>query len=207
MNQWIFYVTGKNSPGGRCSSRQVLVNGQLCTFDHSAQYFTVSDSRFAKIVSFLHRKGAVKEWKGKIGHLKDGIFTVDTKLTQAFVGVNGMADIPKCLAGSLHLKGSTWVGNVLWDTTIKKWKVDRYGYFDYLVIAHNGKCADKLMANSGATDVHTLTQVRFCDRLLMRDKRMQLCSIWALLVCFPSSLRLPFEGNYNICSVFIVIMF
>merc|ERR1712168_699228 len=26
-------------------------------------------------------------------------------------------------------------------------KVDRHGHFDYLVIAHNGKCADKLMSN------------------------------------------------------------
>ena len=172
-----------------------MVNGQLCTFDHSAQYFTVTDSRFAKIVSFLHRKGAAKVWKGKVGHLKHGKFSQDSNLTQAFIGVNGMGDIPKCLASTLNVQTETWIGNVKWDELAKKWRVDRHGFYDYLVISHNGKCADKLMSNAGADKVHKLTQVRFGDRLNIRDKRMQLCSIWALLVAFPTSLKLQLEGR------------
>lgn len=194
VNNTTVFDTGKHAPGGRCSSRQVIVDGRVCVFDHSVQYFTVSDSRFAKIVSYLHRKGAVKVWNGKLGHLKSGNFSEDKSLTQAFIGVNGMQDIPRCLAENLNVKQSTWAGNIHWEVGSRKWKVDRYGYFDYLVIAHNGKCADKLMCNAGVPTIHRLTQVRFCSRPDLKDRRMQLCSIWALLVCFPTSLKLTYEG-------------
>ncbi|XP_053384551.1 renalase-like [Mercenaria mercenaria] len=194
INNTTVFDTGKHAPGGRCSSRQVIIDGRAHVFDHSAQYFTVTDSRFAKIVSYLHRKGAVKIWNGKLGHLKSGKFSVDKNITQAFIGVNGMQDIPKCLAETLNLKNSTWAGNVSWEAASKKWRVDRHGYFDYLVIAHNGKCADKLMSSAGAPQVHRLTQVRFCHQPDLKDKRMQLCSLWALLVSFPTPLKLPFEG-------------
>lgn len=194
INNTMVFDTGKHAPGGRCSSRQVMIEGRACVFDHSAQYFTVTDSRFAKIVSYLHRKGVVKTWCGKIGHLKTGKFSEDKTLTQAFIGVSGMKDIPQCLAESVNLKQSTWAGNISWESELRKWRVDRHGYFDYLVIAHNGKCADKLMSNAGAPQIHKLTQVRFCQQPDMKDKRMQLCSIWALLVSFSTSLKLPYEG-------------
>ena len=197
---WRFFrvkcVSGKNAPGGRCSSRNVAIDGKMCIFDHSAQYFTVSDPRFAKIVSFLHREGAIKEWTGKIGHLKRGQFSKDERLTQAFVGTEGMQTVPKCLAALVNVKQSVWVGNVHWEADGKKWRVDKYGYFDYLVIAHNGKCADKLMSSAGVPHIHKLLQVRFGDSLNLKDKRMQLCSIWALLVSFPRTLRLPYEGAH-----------
>ncbi|WAR03449.1 RNLS-like protein, partial [Mya arenaria] len=192
----VVFDTGRHGPGGRCSSRHVNISGRLQTFDHSAQYFTVSDSRFAKVVSYLDRKGAIKIWHGKLGTLKRGKFTEDKNLTQAFIGKTGMEDIPKCLAETLNVKQGTWAGNVVWEGTAGKWNVDRHGMFDYLVIAHNGKCADKLMSNAGAAAVHKLTQVRFSDRLNPKDKRMHLCSIWALLVCFPKSLELKFEGAH-----------
>lgn len=165
-------------------------------FDHSAQYFTVSDPRFAKIVSFLHKQQAVKVWNGKIGHLKAGKFTEDVTLTQAFIGGDGMMSIPKCLAGLTKLKGQTWVSDVKWEPALKKWAVDKYGYSDYIVVAHNGKCADNLMANAGVPDIHKLLQVRFNDTVNPRDNRMHLCSIWALLVAFPTSLRLPYVAAH-----------
>ncbi|KAH3886502.1 renalase-like [Dreissena polymorpha] len=196
ISQSTVFDTGKHGPGGRCSSRVVNIGGKLHVFDHSAQYFTVSDSRFAKIVSYLHRKGAVKQWKGKIGKLSKGSFEEDKNLSQAFVGRTGMHDIPRSLAENINVRVNTWVGNVSWEDSIKKWKVDKYGMFDYLVIAHNGKCADRLMASAGTPQIHTLTQVRFSDRLNVRDKRMHLCSIWALLVSFPRSLELKYEGAH-----------
>ena len=173
-----------------------MIEGKICTFDHSAQYFTVSDPRFAKIVSFLHREGAIKIWTGKIGHLKKGKFVEDKTLTQAFVGTEGMQTVPKCLAGLVNVSQSVWVSNVFWEASGKKWNIDKYGFFDYLVIAHNGKCADKLMSNAGVPHVHKLLQVRFSDHLNVKDKRMQLCSVWALLVCFPRTLALPYEGAH-----------
>ncbi|XP_071121166.1 renalase-like [Mytilus edulis] len=196
MNNVTVFDTGKHGPGGRCSSRTINVDGNLHTFDHSAQYFTVSDQRFAKIVSFLHKQGAVKIWNGKIGHLKEGKFTQDDQLTQAFIGSDGMVSIPKSLASLVQVKGPSWIAHVEWDSSLGKWKVDKYGYFNYLVIAHNGKCADNLMSNAGVPNIHHLLQVRFSDTLNMRENKMQLCSIWALLVAFPSSLKLPYVAAH-----------
>ena len=104
--------------------------------------------------------------------------------------------IPKCLAGLTNVKTQTWVSGVKWEPSIKKWNLNKYGYVDYLVIAHNGKCADNLMANAGAPDIHRLLQVRFNDTVNPRDNRMHLCSIWALLVAFPCSLKLPYVAAH-----------
>ena len=138
----------------------------------------------------------MKVWNGKLGHLKQGHFTEERSQAQAFVGTEGMQTVSKCLASLVNVTQSVWVGNVLWEGAMKKWRVDKYGYFDYLVIAHNGKCADKLMSNAGVPQVHKLLQVRFSDRLNLKDRRMHLCSIWALLVCFPRTLGLPYEGAH-----------
>ncbi|XP_064603386.1 LOW QUALITY PROTEIN: uncharacterized protein LOC135468857 [Liolophura sinensis] len=191
------FDTGKNAPGGRCSSR-LLQSGQThYVFDHSTQYFTVTDQRFSKIVSYLHAKGAVKIWTGPIGHLRDnGQFEKDQTLTQAFVGTGGMCSIPQCLASMVHVRRPVWVGEVVWEEGSKKWNVGGQGYFDYLVIAHNGKCADRLMANAGVPRIHKLLQVRFGSRLVPKDLRMQLCSLWVLLAIFPTSLKLKYQGAH-----------
>eukprot|EP00058_Branchiostoma_floridae_P010601 XP_002596089.1 hypothetical protein BRAFLDRAFT_118054 [Branchiostoma floridae] len=189
------FDTGRHAPGGRCSTRTVDVGGKTFLFDHSAQYFTVSDNRFAKIVSFLHAKGAVKVWNGPIGVLKGGRFVKNANL-QAFVGTGGMKSVPECLATLSRVQRPAWVGNVVWEPMAKKWKVDKYGYFDYLVIAHNGKCADRLMGSAGAPKIHELLRVRFTPKLIQKVQQMQLCSLWVLLVVFPTSLKLPFEGAF-----------
>lgn len=196
------FDTGKNSVGGRCSSRDITINGQLHIFDHSAQYFTVSDPKFAKIVSFLHKKGAVKVWKRpSVGRInKNGIFVANQQLSQAFIGTNGMKSIPETLCVPLNIKRPVWIGSVNWEASLCKWKVDRHGYFDYLVIAHNGKCADKLMAGSGVPKIHSLLRVRFGEQLVSRDTRMQLCSQWVLLVAFEQSLGLKFQGAHVECN-------
>lgn len=196
VNNTTVFDTGQHAAGGRCSSRTVNINGKIHVFDHSAQYFTVSDPRFAKIVSYLHSKGAVKLWNGAIGHVKNGKFEKDKNLTQAFVGVDGMRSVANCLASNLRIKHPTWVANVLWDASMKKWNVDRHGYFDYLVIAHNGKCADKLMSNANVPSIHRLLQVRFSDCLNLKERKMHLCSLWVLMVAFPKSLNLSYEGAH-----------
>lgn len=128
--------------------------------------------------------------------MKQGHFTEAKSQAQVFVGSEGMQSVPKCLAALVNVTQSVWISSLLWEVDTKKWHIDKYGYFDYLVIAHNGKCADKLMSSAGVPQVHKLLQVRFSDHLNLKDKRMHLCSIWALLVCFPRSLGLPYEGAH-----------
>ncbi|KAM4721513.1 renalase-like [Rhinophrynus dorsalis] len=190
------FDTGKNGPGGRCSSRYLNIGGKIHIFDHAVQFFTVSDPRFAKIVSFLHTKKAVKVWSGKLVRLKKGVSPTEVKNMQMFIGTSGMQSVPKCLSSLLHLEGNKWVSSVHWDHLVKKWKVDDHGWFDYLVVAHNGKCADRLMANSGVPKIHNLLRVKFGPVLSPKTSVMQLCSLWVLLVAFSSKLGLDYVAAF-----------
>jgi len=58
------------------------------------------------------------------------------------------------------------------------------GEHDFVVVAHNGKCANKLMGGAGV------------PKLDAAMRSMKLNSIWATLVAFDSSLGAPFEGAY-----------
>lgn len=190
----VVFDTGKQAPGGRCSSRFISINGKLHIFDHAVQFFTVSDQRFAKIVSFLHNKKAIQVWPGRIVRLKMGKQPEEVKDMQAFVGTRGMQTVPEGLSSLVHVEGNKWVSSVHWDPLIKKWKVDEHGWFDYLVVAHNGKCAARLMADSGAPLIHNLLKVRFGPVLSPRTNVMQLCSLWVLLFALPTKLQLYFNG-------------
>ncbi|XP_075430666.1 renalase-like [Ascaphus truei] len=190
------FDTGKRAPGGRCSSRYINICGEVHIFDHAVQFFTVSDPRFAKIVSFLHTKKAVKVWSGKIVKLKKGTEPNEVQDLQAFIGTRGMQSIPECLSSLVQLEGNVWINNVHWDSVIKKWKVDDHGWFDYLVVAHNGKCADRLMADSGVPQIHNLLRVKFGPVLSPKTSVMQLCSLWVLLVAFPNKIELGYDGAF-----------
>ncbi|XP_069499453.1 renalase-like [Ambystoma mexicanum] len=188
--------TGKRAPGGRCSSRYINIDGAVQIFDHAVQFFTVSDPRFAKIVSFLHSKKAVQVWSGPIASIRKGCKPTEVKGLQAFIGTQGVQTVPECLAGLVQFKGNHWINSVQWDAGIKKWKVDDHGWFDYLGIAHNGKCADRLMASAGVPEIHNLLKVKFGPELGPRTNVMQLCSLWVLLVTFANKLGLPYEGAF-----------
>ncbi|XP_068108817.1 renalase-like isoform X2 [Hyperolius riggenbachi] len=191
----VVFDTGKHAPGGRCSSRYITVNGKLHIFDHAVQFFTVSDQRFAKIVSFLNNKKAVRIWPGRIVRLRVDKEPEDVKNMQVFIGTRGMQSVPECLSSLVHVEGDTWVSSVLWDTVIKKWNVnDRW--FDYLVVAHNGKCAARLMADSGAPEIHNLLKVKFGPVLSPHTHVMQLCSLWVLLLALPHKMALSYDAAF-----------
>ncbi|XP_053576693.1 uncharacterized protein LOC128666243 [Bombina bombina] len=196
LTNTIVFDTGKHATGGRCSSRYINISGKLQIFDHAVQFFTVSDPRFAKIVSFLHNKNAVKIWSGKIVELKKGRAPSEVKGLQAFIGTRGMVSVPECLSSLARVEINKWISSVHWDPVVNKWKVDDCGWFDYLVIAHNGKCAASLMADSGAPEIHNLLKVKFGPVLLPKTRVMQLCSLWVLLAAFPSKIKLDYDGAF-----------
>lgn len=84
----------------------------------------------------------------------------------------------------------------------KKWILRQYkkylGEFDYIIIAHNGKCADRLMSKSGAKEIHKLLRVKFGSEP-DGQQIMQLCSMWVLMVIFPKSLNINFEAAFISC--------
>lgn len=78
--------------------------------------------------------------------------------------LQGNEAIIQYLSQGLNICRPVWVSRVQRQPA-GKWHVfeydDFHGAFDYLVIAHNGKCADRLMSKAGVPKIHKLLKVRF----------------------------------------------
>ncbi|KAJ6353865.1 hypothetical protein OIU76_002811 [Salix suchowensis] len=187
------FDTGIHGLGGRMGTR--VIDPQPLIFDHAAQFFTVSDPRFSELVGDWLEKGLVRQWQGTIGELEvGGQFVPFPSSPPRYFGVNGM----RSLADSIL--SQTCMVNVVRPCWISKlepfngmWHLSENGkpcgQFDIIVIAHNGKCANRLLASSGLP-------------LVARQmKTLGLSSIWALLAAFEDPLPIPtgatsFEGAF-----------
>jgi predicted NAD/FAD-dependent oxidoreductase len=74
--------------------------------------------------------------------------------------------------------------------TTGKWRVQDgrrvLGEFDILIIAHNGKCADRLMSQTPAKQIHSLLRVNFQDRVPESGgTKMTLNSLYSLTFAIP----------------------
>lgn len=68
-----------------------IISPKPLVFDHAAQFFTVSDSRFRKLVDGWLEKGLIQEWKGLLVELEAGGHCVPVPYTtKRYVGTNGM---------------------------------------------------------------------------------------------------------------------
>ncbi|KAJ4969366.1 hypothetical protein NE237_016067 [Protea cynaroides] len=169
------FDTGIHGLGGRMGTR--VIESQPLIFDHAAQFFTVGDSRFAELVNWWLEKGLVRQWHGLIGELEIQFCLSMTVVQTSMVNVMRPCWISKLepFNGMWHLSENG----------------KPCGQFDAIVIAHNGKCANRLLASSGLP-------------LIARQmKRLELSSIWTLLAAFEDPLPTPgntvmtsFEGAF-----------
>jgi len=197
INKTTVFDTGSRGPGGRCSSRVINIAGELHIFDHAVQYFTVSDQRFTNIISSLYRNNALSIWRGPIWRLNSKTKSFTVVESQKFIGNTslGMVSIARELTERVpSVQSPVWISHVRWHSELRKWEVDKHGLFDYLIIAHNGKCADRLMSQAGVPQIHNLLKVRFTPSVNPKIPSMQLCSLWVLLIKLESKLGLEFEG-------------
>ncbi|XP_021901920.1 uncharacterized protein LOC110817585 isoform X2 [Carica papaya] len=179
------FDTGMHGLGGRMATR--VIDPQPLIFDHAAQFFTVSDSRFAELVDGWLERGLVREWPGIVGELEvGGRFTPFPFAAPRYVAVNGMRPFADSLLSEtsiVNVVRPCWISklepfNGMWHLSEN---AKPRGQFDAIVIAHNGKCANRLLASSGLP-------------LIARQmKRLELNSIWALLAAFEDPL--PFAGG------------
>ncbi|KAJ0080050.1 hypothetical protein Patl1_23267 [Pistacia atlantica] len=187
------FDTGIHGLGGRMGTR--IIDPQPLIFDHAAQFFTVSDSRFGQLVDGWLERGLVRRWEGMIGELEvGGRFVPFPSSPPRYVGINGM----RPLADSLLTQTS--LVNVVRPCWISKlepfngmWHLSENGkprgQFDIIIIAHNGKCANRLLGSSGLP-------------LIARQmKRLELSSIWALLAAFEDPL--PIGGEFTFEGAFV----
>lgn len=165
-----------------------MVDPQPLVFDHAAQFFTVSDSRFQKLVDKWLEEGLVREWKGLIGELEAGGHLIPIpSSTPRYIGVKGMrliADSILCQNRMVDVVRPCWISklepfNGMWHLSEKG---ETHGQFDAIVIAHNGKCANRLLSSSGL------------PLLTKQMKKLELSAVWALLAAFRDPLLIPHSG-------------
>lgn len=169
-----------------------MVDAESLVFDHAAQFFTVSDPRFQKLVDQWLEKMLVREWKGLVGELEvGGHFIPITSSIPRYIGARGMrflADSFLCQSRMVTVVRPCWVSklepfNGMWHLSEKE---ETHGQFDAVVIAHNGKCANRLLSTSGL------------PLLTKQMKRLELSAVWALLAAFRDPLPTPhsFEAAF-----------
>ncbi|XP_066355166.1 uncharacterized protein [Miscanthus floridulus] len=192
----VVFDTGMHGLGGRMATRFVD-GGEQLVFDHAAQFFTASDERFQRLVDEWLDSGLVREWSGLVGELEaGGRFRPIHSLTPRYIGVNGMRPLADAMlpeTDMIKVLRPCWISklepfNGLWRLFENE---KPRGEYDAIVIAHNGKCANRLLSTSGL------------PLLTKQMKRLELSSVWALLVAFEDPLPVPridshgaFEGAF-----------
>ncbi|KAL2609950.1 hypothetical protein R1flu_028523 [Riccia fluitans] len=191
INSTVF-DTGKHGLGGRMATRTVMQRPGLSPleFDHAAQFFTVTDPWLQSLVGRWISEGAVSEWRGRIGNLQAGGSFTELPAATRYVGTKGMrylADHMVSGARRIEVRRPCWISKMMAHNG--RWSLMEnnkfQGEFDAVVIAHNGKCANRLLAPAG---------VPLIARMM---KRLELSSIWALLAAFGKPLpSVSFEGAF-----------
>ena len=142
--------------------------------------------------------------------------------TQMYYGTNGMASIPLALMTPpttatptdptnnnnnsnnrvlFPMYQDVWISpsnGVKYGKEDGKWLVQtngrKFGKFDALVIAHNGKCADRLMSRTPAKALHSLLVTDFRPKVpAWGGNRMTLNSIYSLTFAIPSQKSACFD--------------
>eukprot|EP00850_Spirogloea_muscicola_P012842 SM000085S23192 [mRNA] locus=s85:40100:42398:+ [translate_table: standard] len=182
------FDTGKHGLGGRMATRHVVADagGHELVFDHAAQYFTASDPAFLALVNAWVARGLVDEWTGLVARLSPGGAAAPLPPSRRYVGRGGMRAL---CDGMLANEELVAVERPMWVSHMRLhaggWALSdgdiRLGDFDAVVIAHNGKCANRLLAAAGVPLVAA------------QMKRLKLSSIWSLMAAFNGQLPVP-EG-------------
>ncbi len=111
-----------------------------------------------------------------------------------FYCTDGMGSLPLSMlnANDIKIHQDVWISpssgvKFVGTEDLPQWSVQtngkKFGTFDHVVIAHNGKCADRLMSRTPAKDLHSLLRVDFRPYVPnWGGKRMTLNSIYSLTV-------------------------
>ena len=184
----VVYDTGEHGVGGRLGTRDL---GPARVFDHAAQYFVATDARFADHVTRWQKQDVVAPWAGTVGSLSaSGAFAPLPPTPQRYVATSGMRSLAEYILAAeaplATLKRPCWVGEMRAETADGLWSLRQNGReldtHHFVVISHNGKCANRLLRPSGAPLVDA------------QMARMKLSSLWCLMVSFAEPLNAPFEG-------------
>jgi len=178
-------------------------------FDHAAQLISIPSSTendkypaFTRQLKEWIEQGIVKEFPpNSICQIMRGgkvVPIIPTTTQQTFYhatqGMGSLAtNIVKQNQKNFHLEQDVWVSpssGVRYQKNTGLWKLQAkgktLGYYDDLIIAHNGKCADRIMSQTPATDLHQLLRVNFNPTVPANGgTKMTLNSLYSLTIVIP----------------------
>eukprot|EP00968_Pinguiococcus_pyrenoidosus_P004130 scaffold273_cov242-Pinguiococcus_pyrenoidosus.AAC.8 len=207
----LVYDTGKRGVGGRASSRDL--QGQAV--DHAVQFVTATQgSSFEALLARAQEDGQVQLWDGsRVGTVDaDGFFQPDG--LRRYIGSNelGMQGLVNHLRQNLKHGPvtDTWVSpsnGLRFEGSEERpqWGVyvnnKRFRQHDIIVIAHNGKCADRITSKTPAKQINRLLRVNFDNKLpppgATRYPKMTLNAIYSVVVTVPTGFfPADFDGAF-----------
>eukprot|EP01062_Namystynia_karyoxenos_P072345 TRINITY_DN6842_c0_g1_i1.p1 TRINITY_DN6842_c0_g1~~TRINITY_DN6842_c0_g1_i1.p1 ORF type:complete len:721 (+),score=143.86 TRINITY_DN6842_c0_g1_i1:79-2163(+) len=181
------YDTGRRGVGGRMATRGAAAG----RFDSAAQLFSASHP-FRALCSEWESKGWLRRAAPRVARVGPGLREDISPPAGAAVynADGGMEMLCRRLGDALRAAGGG-VRTQMWATRVERtadqrwaveWDLWSLGAADWLVIAHNGKCANRIAAAPG---------LEHCLRLL---RQLRLLPVWAVALRFPCGLGLPFEA-------------
>lgn len=178
--------------GGRAGTRQTEIGG----FDHGAQYFTARSPDFQQEVVHWRKSGWVEPWNGKLVALEEGVSkpagTVAERARQRFVATPGMASLAEHLAVGIDVRFDQWAKRIEADNG--KWLLSVSNASDGEASDANVGPFDAVLVAAPSVRAHPLLQVvpEFAKRA--EDALFGPC--WVLLLGFPTSLELGYDGAW-----------
>eukprot|EP00816_Leptocylindrus_hargravesii_P003112 CAMPEP_0196824210 /NCGR_PEP_ID=MMETSP1362-20130617/90899_1 /TAXON_ID=163516 /ORGANISM="Leptocylindrus danicus, Strain CCMP1856" /LENGTH=467 /DNA_ID=CAMNT_0042204389 /DNA_START=44 /DNA_END=1447 /DNA_ORIENTATION=+ len=190
------------------ASRNTILGAQV--IDHAAQILTATMSKpFVDQVRKWEEDGVLARFPaGSVMEVgprpKKGVpvskfltkgLNADARDPVMYFGAEGMGSIAGAIANNagLQIEQDVWVSpsnGVKYvggkDGGKPRWRIKAKGQvlgeFDRLVIAHNGKCADRLMSKTPAKKLHSLLRTNFASSVPAHGgDRMTLNSIYSLV--------------------------
>jgi len=169
-------------PGGRASTRH---EGPL-SFDHGAQYFTVRDPEFQRIVDGWHELGVAVPWRGRVSVLGEGGGGSAGAEVERWVGVPGMSALGRQLASELAVRYGTRVAELAREGTT--WRLAGDGGVEL------GRYQAVVVSAPPAQTAALLEQA--APLVAARLSGVQVAPCWAVMAAFPRPLGLPFSGAF-----------
>lgn len=200
------FDTGKRGPGGRASSRVLAGPDGRHLVDHAVQAFTVDIPEVRTLVHEMEAAGAVRQWQGSVGTISPrGDFRPRDEGTEGPLWIGsrpaGMGAMAKWLARGQDLKQDVWVARLKQEDdgwallNTKRRPVTRQNY-SYVVMAHNGKCADRLIKTAPMqTAAHAPLRCKFTSKASPKNDRLELSSLWVCVVAVPKGVA-AFDGAF-----------
>ncbi|OUS47176.1 hypothetical protein BE221DRAFT_204400 [Ostreococcus tauri] len=207
------FDTGERACGGRLSSKSI----DGVDVDHGAQYFTLaSETARMSFAAPLASIGALKTWSSDaVGIVRaDGTREAFGDETTRYVGCDGFRGVATALeVHADEVRRPQWVGAmtaskrdargdvVAWSlATSDGARAKRLGEFDFVVIAHNGKCAHRLASTAkdadGRSSCEKLKNALRCgfgvrpNEALARENKLILSSVWSAMIVFEGNIEL-----------------